>query len=147
VTRFTTASATASLVAVALAGCGSEQGSTAPTAIIPGGRPPVTKPDAAEGCDSLASDDVVRTVGEAIDGWVIGREAASGGLVSVAERLDDLAAEEDTESGVARALRHGSKALRRAADTGPGRRAVPSLSNALDRMGRRLQKRCGFSLG
>lgn len=139
--------ATAFLVVAALGGCGSERQAGTPAAIIPGGGSPIARADSPRGCVSLGNDRAMRTAGEAIDGWVIGRDDAGGRLIRLADRLDELASEDDTDAGVGRALSGGSKALRRAARTGPRGRAVPALSSALDVMGRRLQRRCRFSLG
>jgi hypothetical protein len=131
----------------AAAGCGkSSDADEKDEPVVPGGATLTTSGSAPKVCSHLTEANEVRALGSAITGWAQqpSATAATGQLRAAATKLDELARD---AGEISPALTAAARALTRAADSPPARRAVRRLATAMQRFGRQLEKPCGYPLG
>jgi hypothetical protein len=131
----------------AAAGCGkSSDAAEKAKPVVPGGAALTASESAPTVCSRVTEAEEIRALGNAITGWAQqpSPTAATEQLRAAAAKLNELAGD---AGDLSPALTAAARALTRAADSGPARRAVRRLATAMQRLGRRLEKPCGYPLG
>lgn len=131
------------------AGCGQstadDTGASAP--MIPGGAALTPEPGAPRICGRLSGADELRGLGDAITGWTQSPPApdAADDVRAAGQRMRDLAG--DAGAGLAPVLRATGRRLQQVAHRGGNRRSTETLAAAMRRLGRALEKPCGYPVG